>query len=252
MGQYEIGHPQPEARDLATCPLLAATGLVLALDNLGRPCCDIGFGPHMRGGLQDPPALRRSETCFGKPDGPAPSAKITERARATARVCHGCHGSLARKIVADGPAPSAEITECARATARVCHGCRRPRSPRFASLGNLFREARRANPQRQNDGSEREGGCRRSFGRRPENCVGKPDGPAPSAKITERARATARVCHGCRGSFGRRPESCFEKPDGPAPSVKITGASASDAPPPRLSRKLRPSPRKFSWEARRA
>ena len=134
----------------------------------------------------------RPEDCFGKPDGPAPSAKITERARATARVCHGC---------------------------------RRPRSPRFASLGNLFREARRATPQRQNDGSEREGGCR------PENCFGKPDGPAPSAKITERARATARVCHGCRGSFGRRPESCCEKPDGPAPSVKITGASASDAPP---------------------
>ena len=26
---------------------IAATGLVLALDNLGRPCCDIGFGPHM-------------------------------------------------------------------------------------------------------------------------------------------------------------------------------------------------------------
>ena len=199
---------------------------------------------------------------------------------------------LSRKLCfgkPDGPAPSAEITECARATARVCHGCRRPRSPRFASLGNLFREARRANPQRQNDGSEREGGCRRSFAwpspgklfrearraspqrqnngarasdgaglpwlsrkLRPENCFGKPDGPAPSAKITERARATARVCHGCRGSFGRRPESCFEKPDGPAPSVKITGASASDAPPPRLSRKLRPSPRKFSWEARRA
>ena len=138
---------------------------------------------------------------------------------------------VARKLVSGSPtgqppAPSAEITERARATARVCHGCRRPRSPRFASLENLFRDARRANPQRQNDGSEREGGCRRSFGRRPENCVGKPDGPAPSAKITERARATVRVCHGCRGSFGRRPENCFEKPDGPAPSVKITGASA--------------------------
>ena len=32
---------------------------------------------------------------------------------------------------------------------------------------------------------------RSSFGRRPDNCFGKPDGPAPSAKITERARATA-------------------------------------------------------------
>ena len=45
----------------------------------------------------------------------------------------------------------------------------------------------------------------------PGNCFGKPDGPAPSARTTERARATARVCHGCRGSFGRRPERCFEK-----------------------------------------
>ena len=77
----------------------------------------------------------------------------------------------------------------------------------LSSLGNLFREARPATPQRQNDGSEREGGCRRSFGRRPENCFGKPDGPAPSARTTERARATARVWHG----FSRRLESCFEK-----------------------------------------
>ena len=184
---------------------------------LAWPSPFIGFGPHMPrrpprsprfaslgnlfrddgAGLPWLSRKLRPEDCFGKPDGPAPSAKITERARATARVCHGC---------------------------------RRPRSPRFASLGNLFREARWGNFQRQNDGSECEGGCRRSFGRRPENCFGKPDGPAPSAKITERARATARVCHGCRGSFGRRPESCCEKPDGPAPSVKITGASASDAP----------------------
>ena len=91
----------------------------------------------------------RPEDCFGKPDGPAPSAEITERARATARVCHGC---------------------------------RRPRSPRFASLGNLFREARRANPQRQNDGSESEGGCRRSFGRRPEIVSGSPTGQLPAPK----------------------------------------------------------------------
>ena len=126
----------------------------------------------------------RPEDCFGKPDGPAPSAKITERARATARVCHGC---------------------------------RRPRSSRFASLGNLFREARRATPQRQNDGSEREGGCRRSFGRRAENCFGKPVGPAPSAKITERARATARVCHGCRGNFARKIVSGSPTGQPPAP-----------------------------------
>ena len=96
----------------------------------------------------------------------------------------------------------------------------RPRSLRFASLGNLFREARPATPQRQNDGSEREGSCRRSFGRHPENFFGKPDGPAPSARMTERARATARVCHGCRGSFGRRPESCFGAGKLPAPKLR--------------------------------
>ena len=148
----------------------------------------------------------------------------------------------------------------------------RPRSLRFASLGNLFREARPATPQRQNDGSEREGSCRRSFGRHPENFFGKPDGPAPSARMTERARATARVCHGCRGSFGRRPESCFGtgklpapklrkraratrpsqavrgsfnrrrenflgKLDGPDPSVKTTGTSF------RAARRARPKPK---------
>ena len=129
-------------------------------------------------GVQDPLALHRSETCFGKPVRPPPSAKTTE--------------ASAREAVAE----------------------------LWPSPGKLFREARRASPQRQNNGA--------------------------------RARATARVCHGCRGSFGRRPESCFGKPDGPAPSAKITEASASDAPPPRLSRKLRPSPRKFSREARRA
>ena len=71
MGQYEIGHPQPESRDLAICPLVDKTAI--AANNPG-PCCDIGFGPHM---------------------------------------------------------PR-----------------RRPRSPRFASLRNLFREARPATPQR--------------------------------------------------------------------------------------------------------
>ena len=91
---------------------------------------------------------------------------------------------------------------------------KRPSRP-LASLGNLFREARPATPQRQNDGSEREGGCRRNSGRRPENCFGKPDGPAPSVRTTERTRARARVCHG-------------------------------------LSRKLRPSPGKFFREAQRA
>ena len=104
-------------------------------------------------------------------------------------------------------------------------------------------------PQRKNNGSEREGGCRRSFGRRPENCFGKPDRPAPSAKITERARATARVCHGCRGSFSRRPESCFEKQRASSQRQNY-GSERERRAPPRLSRKLQPSPRKFSREER--
>ena len=153
-------------------------------------------------GVQDPPALHRSETCFGKPVGPPPSAKTTD--------------------------------------------------PHFASFGNLFREARRATPQRQNNGSEREEGCRRSFSRRPENCFGKPDGPAPSAKITERVRATAFATTVAEASAVAR-KVVSGSPTGQLPcSAKITAASASDAPPPRLSRKLRPSPRKFSREARRA
>ena len=156
---------------------------------------------------------RRPENCFGKPDGPAPSAKITERTRATARVCHGCRGSFGRRPEScfekpDGPAPSAEITERARATARVCHGCRRPRSSRFASLGNLFREARRANPQRQNDGSEREGGCRRSFGRRPELR------PSPGKLFREARRASSQ-----RQNYGSERERR-------APSEAVAEASA--------------------------
>ena len=93
--------------------------------------------------------------------------------------------------------------------------------------------------------------ARRSFGRRPEDCFGKPDGPAPSARTTERARATARVCHGCRGSFSRRPESCFEKQRASSQRQNY-GSERERRAPPRLSRKLQPSPRKFSREARRA
>ena len=86
--------------------------------------------------------------------------------------------------------------------------------------GKLFREARRTSPQRQNDGSEREGGCRRSFGRRPENCFGKPDGPAPSARTTERVRATARVCHGC---FGKQRASSQRQNYGSASNAPLRG-----------------------------
>ena len=196
----------------------------------------------------------RPEDCFGKPDGPAPSAEITERARATARVCHGC---------------------------------RRPRSPRFASLGNLFREARsgqppapkrrkrargrlsqklwpspgklfrearRASPQRQNNGARACDGAGLpwlSRKLRPEDCFGKPDGPAPSAEITERARATARVCHGCRRPRSPRFASLGnlfrEARSGQPPAPKRRKRARG-----RLSQKLWPSPGKLFREARRA
>ena len=114
-------------------------------------------------------------------------------------------------------APSAKITE-AKASDAPLQGCR----PRKVS-----REARRARPQRQNDGNELSGS---PTGQTQAQTFDDSSRRAPRAKITERARATARVCHCCRGSFGRCPESCFGKPNGPAPSAKITEASASEAP----------------------
>ena len=91
---------------------------------------------------------RRSETCFGKPVRPPPSAKTTE---ASAREAVAEALAVARKIVSGSP-PSVRTTERARATARVCHGCR-------GSFGrrpeNCF-EKQRASSQRQNYGSERE------------------------------------------------------------------------------------------------
>ena len=67
-------------------------------------------------------------SCFGKPDAPAPRATITERARTTARVCHGCRGSFGRRAESflrkpDGPDPSVKTT------------------------GTSFRAARRARPK---------------------------------------------------------------------------------------------------------
>ena len=130
---------------------------------------------------------------------------------------------------------------------------RPPRSPRFVSLGNLFREARRASPQRQNNGacaSDGAGLPRLSWKLRPEDCFGKPDGPAPSAEITERARATARACHGCQRPI---PPLCIAR-------KLVSGSSSGQPPAPkrrkrargRLSQKLWPSPGELFREARRA
>ena len=86
----------------------------------------------------------------------------------------------------------------------------RPKIPPLSSLGNLFREARPATPQRQNDGSECEGGCRRSS--------------SPGKLFREARRAS--------------------------PQRQNNGARASDgAGLPWLSRKLQPSPGKLFREA---
>ena len=139
-------------------------------------------------GVQDPLALHRSETCFGKPVRPPPSAKTTE--------------ASAREAVAE----------------------------LWPSPGKLFREARRASPQRQNNGA------RACDGAGLPRLSGSPTGQLPAPKLRKRARAT-RPLRGCRGSFGRRPESFLGKPDGPDPSVKTTGTSF------RAARRARPKPK---------
>ena len=84
-------------------------------------------------------------------------------------------------------------------------------------------------PQRQNNGGCASDGAGLPWLSRklcPENCFGKPDGLDPSAKITERTRATARVCHGCR-----RPRSplCIVR--------KLISGSPSGHPPAPKQRK---------------
>ena len=131
---------------------------------------------------------------------------------------------------------------------------RPPRSLCFASLGNLFREARRARPQRQNNGARASDGAGLpwlSRKLRPEDCFGKPDGPAPSAEITERA-----PCDGAGLpwlSASKIPPLCIAR--------KLVSGSPSGQPPApkrrkrargRLSQKLWPSPGKLFREARRA
>ena len=189
----------------------------------------------------------------GSPSGQPPSAKITERARATARVCHGCRGSFARKLfrearrarpqrqnngarACDGaglpwlsaskipplsgspsshppapkrrrrargrlslklwPSPGKLFREARRASpqrqnngACACDGAGLPwlsQKPR-PSPGKLFREARRASFQRQNYGSERK---RRAVAQKV--FLGSPTGPTPASKRRERAFGAAR------------------------------------------------------------
>ena len=163
---------------------------------------------------------------------------------------------------------------------------RPPRSPRFASLGNLFREARRASPQRQNNGACASDGtglpwlsrklrgrlfreARRASPQRQNNgaracdgaglpwlsasktpplCIarklvsGSPSGHPPAPKRRKRARG-----------IWPSPGKLFREDRRASPQRQNNGARACDgAGLPWLSRKLRPSPGKLFREARRA
>ena len=144
--------------------------------------------------VQDPSALHRSETCFGKPVRPPPSAKTTE--------------ASAREAVAEALAVTRRkfFREARRASpqrqndrARASDGAGLPRLSRKLrpSPGKLFRDGQ---AQRQNYGSERERRAPprlsrklqpspRKFSRearraRPQRQNdGQPDGPDPSPNL---------------------------------------------------------------------
>ena len=123
--------------------------------------------------VQHPSALRRSETCFGKPVRPAPAPKRRKRAR----------GRLSQKL--------------------------------WPSPGKLSREARRASPQRQNNGARVSDGAGLPW-------LSRKLQPSPGKLFREAQRASSQ-----RQNYGSERERRA---------------------PPRLSRKLQPSPRKFSWD----
>ena len=122
----------------------------------------------------------------------------------------------------------------------------------WPSRGKLFREARRASPQRQNNGARACDGADLPWLSRKlcsENCFGKPDRPAPSAQING-----ARACDGAGLpwlSASKIPPLCIAR--------KLVSGSPSGHPPApkrrkrargRLSQKLWPSPGKLFREAR--
>ena len=142
-----------------------------------------------------------------------------------------------------------KITERARATARVCHGCRRPRSPRLASLGNLFREARRATPQRQRASPQRQNNGARACDGAGLPWLSRKLRPSPGKLFREARRASSqRQNYGSERERRAPSEAVAEasavaqkkilgKPDGPDPSVKTTGTSFPAA------RRARPKPK---------
>ena len=149
-------------------------------------------------GVQDPLALHCSETCFGKPVRPPPSAKMTE--------------ASAREAVAE----------------------------LWPSPGNLFREARRASPQRENNGAR---ACvrRRGFATAVAEASavarkvvsGSPTGQLPAPKLERRApsEAVAEALAVAQKVFlgsptgptpaSKRRERAFGQPDGPDPSPNL-------------------------------
>ena len=133
-------------------------------------------------GVQDPPALHRSETCFGKPVG---------------------RGRLSQKL---WPSPGKLFREARRASpqrqnngAHACDGAGLPWLSRKLrpSPGKLFREARRASPQRRNNGARVCDGAGLpwlSASKIPPLCIarklvsGSPSGQPPAPKRRKRAR----------------------------------------------------------------
>ena len=155
--------------------------------NNGARACD-GAGLPWLSASKIPPLCIARKLVSGSPSGQPPAPKRRKRAR----------GTLSQKL---WPSPGKLFREARRASpqrqnngARACDGAGLPWLSRKLrpSPGKLFREARRASSQRQNYGSERERGCRGSFGRRPESFLGKPDGPDPSVKTTGTSFRAAR------------------------------------------------------------
>ena len=158
-----------------------------------------------------------------------------------------------------------------------------------ASPGRLFREARRASPQRRNNGVRACDGAGLpwlSASKIPPLCIarklvsGSPSGQPPAPKRRKRARgrlsqklwpSPRKLCREARRASPQRQNNGARACDGaglpwlsrklrPSPGKLFREARrassqrqnyGSERERRALSRKLRPSPRKFSWEARR-
>ena len=219
--------------------------------------------------LQDPRALRRSETCFGKPVGPAPQrqnngarasdgaslpwlsrklrpepcfGKPDGRQNNGARACDGAGLPrlsaskipplcIARKLVSGSPSghpPTPKRRKQARG---------RLSQKLWPSPGKLFREARRASPQRQNNGACACDGAGLPW-------LSRKLRPSPGKLFREARRASSQRQNYESERERRAPSEAVAeasavlgKPDEPDPSVKTTGTSF------RAARRARPKPK---------